>query len=88
MILREGVAEQSGWRITLAAVGLAAFAGKTLLELVLGHPLFVDSTASGFAPVPAAHVVGGVVGAAVAVTPTITRKTRHILSLARPCLTA
>ncbi|MEM1441323.1 MAG: rhomboid family intramembrane serine protease [Verrucomicrobiota bacterium] len=38
--------------------GLTVFLGKAGYELVTGETLFVDHEASGFAPVPSAHLVG------------------------------
>ncbi len=62
--------EASGGSRTLAAgiaVALAAFVAKIAFELASGGAVFVDAT--GFVPVPLAHIVGGAVGAAVAVLP-------------------
>ncbi len=82
IILREGITGRNWWRATLAGAGLGAFAIKTVLELWLGHPLFVDSSASGFVPMPAAHIVGGLVGAAVVAAPALAPK--HTKCLHRP----
>ena len=56
----------TGRWVSLAAVlALAAFAAKLLWELTTGQALFVDAGAS-FVPVPLAHLVGGICGAAAA----------------------
>lgn len=45
------------------AVALAGFAAKVVWELATGTTFFVDAAASGFQPVPLAHLVGGLCGA-------------------------
>lgn len=49
-----------------AVIGLAA---KICYELVSGQAAFVDSVGAGFIPVPVAHAVGGVAGAAFGLLP-------------------
>ncbi|MBC8107000.1 MAG: rhombosortase [Anaerolineae bacterium] len=48
---------------------LAAFAFKSCYELATGHTFFVDNAASGFVPVPLAHIIGGICGAIVGLLP-------------------
>ncbi len=50
-----------------AGLALAGFAAKLLWELTTGAAVFVDAAASGFVPVPLAHLVGGLCGAAAAI---------------------
>ena len=49
-----------------AGLALAGFAAKLFWELTTGGAVFVDAAASGFVPVPLAHLVGGLCGAAAA----------------------
>ena len=49
-----------------AGLSLAGFAAKLFWELATGGTVFVDAAASGFVPVPLAHLVGGLCGAAAA----------------------
>jgi rhomboid family GlyGly-CTERM serine protease len=46
------------------ALALLLFGGKLVWELSTGNALFVDGAAAGFQPVPLAHLVGGLCGAA------------------------
>lgn len=48
-----------------APIFLIAFIAKTIFELATGHAIFVHSAASGFVPVPLAHLVGAAVGVLV-----------------------
>ena len=61
---------QAGDRLLVCAgvLVLGAFLGKIGVEFFTSNPVFV-SEGSGLAPVPLAHLVGGVVGAAVASLP-------------------
>ena len=45
-----------------AFASVAALAAKVAYELATGQTLFVDAARLGFAPVPLAHVTGGLVG--------------------------
>lgn len=64
LLIRRGAVE-GDWRRVALAGGLAlAFAVKTAFELFTGATMFVDSAAAAMVPVPLAHVVGAVVGAA------------------------
>lgn len=67
--------------ITLGTLGGAFFA-KLVYEITTGQTLFVDSHAAGFVPIPLAHLVGGVVGALVALRPSEPRATRTAANLA------
>jgi rhomboid family GlyGly-CTERM serine protease len=59
----------AGWPIRIAALAvLAAFVGKIAFELLTGRALFVPDTAAGVVTVPLAHVVGAIVGLALALT--------------------
>jgi rhomboid family GlyGly-CTERM serine protease len=52
---------------TIAFLSLGGLAVKILVEWTSGSTIFVDHVAAGFHPVPIAHLVGGAVGAGVAV---------------------
>ncbi len=56
----------SGRRLWAGAttVLLCGFMAKTAYEYLTAQTLFVDSAASNMVPIPLAHIVGGVVGAA------------------------
>jgi rhomboid family GlyGly-CTERM serine protease len=56
-------------RPIVVSILLTAFAIKSGYELLTGHTIFVDNTASGFVPVPLAHIIGGVCGAIVGLWP-------------------
>jgi rhomboid family GlyGly-CTERM serine protease len=64
-ILRDRLA--SGDRVLAAGIAVAflGFAAKIAYEHLTGSTFFVDSPSSGMVPVPAAHVIGAIVGAAV-----------------------
>ncbi|MGD9645507.1 MAG: rhombosortase [Pirellulales bacterium] len=70
-LVREAFQERRHAALLLPALALLGFAGKVGYELVTGCTLFVDSMAAGFAPLPLAHVVGGVVGALVLTADTV-----------------
>jgi rhomboid family GlyGly-CTERM serine protease len=58
------------WRVATVALSfLAAFVAKVAIEMFTGQTIFVDSAASGFSPVPMAHVVGATVGGVIALVP-------------------
>jgi rhomboid family GlyGly-CTERM serine protease len=61
-LVREALRECRRAAAILPTVALLGFVGKIGYELVTGATLFVDSAAAGFAPLPLAHVIGGVVG--------------------------
>jgi rhomboid family GlyGly-CTERM serine protease len=63
-LAREAVREQRRVASLLPALALVGFTAKVGYEFVTGCTLFVDSAAAGFAPLPLAHVIGGIVGAA------------------------
>ncbi len=63
-LIRRGVAEGSWRSVVIACAFALAFGAKTIVELVTGTTMFVDSRAAAMVPIPLAHVVGGVVGAA------------------------
>jgi rhomboid family GlyGly-CTERM serine protease len=44
------------------AIALLLFVAKTVVEVVWGHTLFVDSTAACMVPVPLVHLAGGLTG--------------------------
>ena len=72
-VIRTGLRERSpGSLPSLSVVTSVALVlmllVKTGYELAMRSTVFVDSAASGLVPVPLAHVVGAVIGAAVAVT--------------------
>jgi len=48
---------------------LAGFVLRSCYELATGHTIFVDNTASGFVPVPLAHIIGGACGMVVGLWP-------------------
>jgi rhomboid family GlyGly-CTERM serine protease len=59
----------------LACAGLlAAIVAKLLYELTTGGAVFVDADRAGFVSVPAAHAIGAIVGAAVALIPAKRRR--------------
>lgn len=64
----------TGRRRTVALLGalLLAFAAKVVLEAATGRALFVDASAA-FVPVPLAHLVGGLCGAAAAASRLVVR---------------
>ncbi|MBX9788209.1 MAG: rhombosortase [Pirellulales bacterium] len=64
-LAREALSEKRFAASVLPMVALAGFVGKVGYEYASGCTLFVDSAAAGFAPLPLAHVIGGLVGAAV-----------------------
>jgi rhomboid family GlyGly-CTERM serine protease len=47
----------------LALFAVVGFTAKIVYELVSGNTFFVDSADAGFVPLPAVHVIGGLVGA-------------------------
>ncbi len=64
MLLRASLAaDDRVWAMVTAAV-VAGFVAKIGYEFATGATLFVDSTAAQMLPVPAAHVVGAILGAA------------------------
>lgn len=73
VLLRGALREGARGQVLFAGGCLLAFMGRTGLEWCLGEPLFVDSGASGFAPVPMAHVLGGLVGAVIGFVPQVRR---------------
>lgn len=63
IVLLRRARERSEPRVALVMVLLlAGFTLKVGFEAVSGATLFVDTAASGFVPVPLAHVVGGLCG--------------------------
>lgn len=72
LLRREAVAGRRR-TVKLAAGLLAVFAAKVLFEAATGTTLFVDASAA-FVPVPLAHLVGGVCGAAAAILAYRTRR--------------
>lgn len=66
LLLWESTRDRDAFRFTAAAIGLVLFGAKLIYEVVSGNTLFVDPAANNFTPVPIAHLVGGLWGAAVA----------------------
>jgi rhomboid family GlyGly-CTERM serine protease len=68
-ILRERF--KDGWSLgaLLPALVIAGIIAKITYEMASGQGAFVDTTAQGFVPVPLAHVLGGIIGAAVELFP-------------------
>jgi len=66
-MLRESLTDGDHRWAALCGAVLIGFAGKIAYELLSGGTLFVDSATSNMIPVPLAHVVGGIVGAACGV---------------------
>ncbi|MHC4768326.1 MAG: rhombosortase [Planctomycetota bacterium] len=66
-LLREHWSD-GNWR-WVAAVGVlvVGFAIKTIVELMTGRAVFVDSAAAGFTPMPLAHALGAAVGGLAAI---------------------
>ncbi len=58
-----------GTHVTVWACALAAFLAKAAWEVLHGGTIFVDSASAGLLPVPFAHLVGAIVGAAAALLP-------------------
>ncbi len=50
------------WLSSVAGIMLVAFVGKIVYEWGTGATLFVTTFSEGFAPVPLAHLVGGLAG--------------------------
>lgn len=65
MVLLEGRAAHDSRQVLLVFALTALFAVKTVYEAVDGNALFVSDMGTQVVPVPLAHVVGFVVGAAV-----------------------
>jgi len=63
-LLRESRADGDRLWTVACTLLLAAFAAKTAYELVTGSTLFVNAEQSAMLPVPLAHVVGALLGAA------------------------
>lgn len=63
-LLVAGGRQRDGVLLGLGGIGLLAFAGKCAYEIVVGDTLFVASEGT-FAPVPLAHLLGLLAGAAV-----------------------
>lgn len=66
-LAREALSEKRFAASVLPIMALAGFVGKVGYEYASGCTMFVDSMAAGFEPLPLAHVIGGLVGAAVVV---------------------
>jgi rhomboid family GlyGly-CTERM serine protease len=65
LLLIDAMKQKRGASVICAAL-LAAFIAKLLYEQVTGTATFVDAGRAGFVPVPLAHLVGAVAGAAAA----------------------
>ncbi|BBO35984.1 rhombosortase [Lacipirellula parvula] len=57
------------WLSVAAPLALATFLAKAAYETAAGATLFVDSGEAGFIPLASAHLIGGAVGAAIALLP-------------------
>ena len=62
VVLERAVRRGNGRLAAASLICLVAFTGKVIFELMTGAALFVDGSAADFAPVPLAHVIGGVIG--------------------------
>src|SRR5262249_3416851 len=56
------------WLMVITCL-VACLVGKTTFEILSSRALFVDTCRSRFAPVPMAHVLGGVVGFVIGLLP-------------------
>lgn len=72
-ILRESRSSQRTFSAAAAAAFLCGFAAKTGYEFLTVQTMFVDSTAAGMVPIPLAHVIGGIIGAATALDSRVIR---------------
>jgi rhomboid family GlyGly-CTERM serine protease len=66
---RESRQDGRSWLSVAAPLALAAFLAKAAYETATGATLFVDSGEAGFIPLASAHLIGGAVGAAIALLP-------------------
>jgi len=64
-LLRDGLRDRDWLNAAIGSLTLAGFVGKSAFELITGETLFV-TTSTDFQPVPLAHVLGAVVGVAIA----------------------
>lgn len=70
-VIADGRRARHGFSIAVGAIALVGFAAKCVFEVVTDGTIFVDA-ANVFAPVPLAHLIGLLAGAATAVS------TRHV----------
>ena len=73
VLLAAGILREARWpgdRLVTFVTGaaLAGFAAKTLWEIAAGSTVFVRD-ASGFEPLPLAHVIGGTIGLLISLRP-------------------
>ncbi|MGZ4808457.1 MAG: rhombosortase [Thermoanaerobaculia bacterium] len=59
-------AEQRGWSRAMAAIAFAGFLAKIGFEMISGSTLFVRELAPGVMSLPDAHVIGAIIGVAIA----------------------
>jgi len=64
-VIAEGRRARHGFSLAVGGLALAGFAAKCFFELATGGTVFVEST-DAFAPVPLAHLIGLIAGAALA----------------------
>ena len=85
-LLKESVTTgRTGW-VAATALVLFGFLGKLGYELATSQTLFVDSAEAGMVPIPLAHLIGGVIGAAIAIWPGAQQASiRSALSMPRTC---
>lgn len=62
-LLKVGWRERHGFSLAVGVITLVGFASKCVFELATGDTVFVEST-NAFAPVPLAHLLGFIAGAA------------------------
>ncbi len=68
-ILKDSLATGRRFWAGATVVLLCGFVAKAAFEFLTAQTLFVDSAASGMVPIPLAHIVGGIVGAACVIVP-------------------
>ena len=64
-VIAEGRRARHGFSLAVGGLALAGFAAKCIFELATGGTVFVEPT-DAFAPVPLAHLIGLIAGAALA----------------------
>ena len=69
ILWRDGWSNREWLRLIVIGGLFSSLAVKTAVELFTGETLFVNCVAAGFTPVPLAHVVGALTGAAIGLIP-------------------
>ena len=87
-VARERAREGERQWVPVCVILLAALLVKSAIEFTTGATIFVDSRRAGFVPVPLAHLIGGLSGAAVAAAVTLADLNGRIASPPRMALSS